>query len=87
MESGIAMFVWRHRFHSEIPCCPPVSNLRASSRSISAISVDPTMTIVNHKSHGSGSAVTDPSARLIPTPQRRDVWPLGNGSALISSTW
>ena len=28
-----------------------------------------------------------PSERLIPTPQRREAWPLGSGSALISSTW
>jgi hypothetical protein len=31
--------------------------------------------------------MTDPSWRLIPTPQRIDVWRLGRASRLISSTW
>src|SRR5262245_57903338 len=36
-----------------------------------------------HDSHGSRSITTDPSAFLIPTLQRREVWPDGTGSVLI----
>jgi hypothetical protein len=37
--------------------------------------------------HGSGSTVTTPLSRLIAVPHRQFVWPDGNGSAPISSTW
>jgi hypothetical protein len=40
---------------------------------------------LHEASHGSGSIATDPSARLIPTPQRRAAWPDANGLAGNSS--
>jgi hypothetical protein len=41
---------------------------------------------IRHAPHGSRSITTDPSCLLIATPQRLEVWPVGNGSRSIWST-
>jgi hypothetical protein len=63
-----------------------ITELLLSNRSRRRSRGKPAGATRGYRSHGSGSRSNDPSSRLIPTPNRLEVCPLGSDSALISST-